>query len=92
MFKAVQKRLPELKQSGAIIVDVRSPLEFSSGHAEGSINIPLPELEVRAKNLDRSKTILLCCASGARSGMAASILKRAGFKDVINAGPWGNLR
>jgi rhodanese-related sulfurtransferase len=40
--------------------------------------------------LDKSKTIILCCASGTRSGMAFGILKKNGFKNILNAGAWNN--
>ena len=88
----IKNQLPGYLMDGAIIVDVRSPAEFSMGHAEGSLNFPLQELESHMHKLDKSKKILLCCASGSRSGVAAAILKARGFADVINAGPWGNLK
>lgn len=91
MFRAVRAKLPEYLKKGAVIVDVRSPGEYASGHIEGSINIPLPDLAGQADRLDKSKTVLLCCASGSRSGMAVAILKGKGFKDLVNAGPWSNL-
>ena len=90
-FQSVKRKLPQLLNEGALIVDVRSPSEYSSGHVQGSINIPVQDLGSKAGTLDKTKTILLCCASGSRSGMAAAILKSKGFKNVINAGPWGNL-
>ena len=83
--------LPDLMKDGAIIVDVRSPGEFASGHAPNSINIPLPQLKDRLSQLDSSKTIVLCCASGTRSGMAVATLKQNGFSKVVNAGPWTNV-
>lgn len=91
MFRSVQKKLPEYLKGGAVIVDVRSPTEYASGHIEGSLNIPLQELGNKISNLDKNKTVLLCCASGSRSGMAVAILKGKGFRNVINAGPWSNL-
>ena len=91
MFRAVRQKLPELMKNGAVIVDVRSPAEFISGHVDGSVNIPLQQLAERAKELDPKKAILLCCASGSRSGVAISILKNKGFANVVNAGPWSNL-
>ena len=91
-FSAIRKRLPDLLKEGAVIVDVRSPSEFQSGHVDGSINIPLQDISNKAGSLDNQKTILLCCASGSRSGMAASILRAKGFKNVVNAGPWSNLQ
>lgn len=89
-FKKVKSNLPKLIEEGAIIVDVRSPEEFRQGSRPGSKNIPLGEIGTRLKELDPQKTIILCCASGTRSGMAASILKSNGFEKVFNAGPWTN--
>lgn len=70
------------------IVDVRTEREFVSGHAPGSINIPLHELpdridELRAMNAP----LILCCASGNRSGQASYFLSKQGI-DCINGGSW----
>lgn len=89
-FYAIKKKLPALLKDGAILVDVRSKGEYSQGHNPNSINIPLDELNKESKKLDKTKTILLCCASGTRSGMAVGILKKNGFQNVMNAGPWSN--
>ena len=88
--RKVKSELPRLIKEGAIFVDVRTPGEFSAGARPGSLNIPLDSLEKRAGELDKEKTIILSCASGARSGMAVGLLKRRGFKKVINAGSWQN--
>jgi rhodanese-related sulfurtransferase len=89
-FKAVKGKLPRLAAEGAVIVDVRSAAEFAAGSNPGSMNIPLDTLAKGAAKLDRNKPVVLCCASGARSGIAAGILKAMGFKNVTNAGPWRN--
>ena len=80
--------LMELIKQGAQIVDVRTPQEFAQAHANGSRNIPLNELHVRVAELERGKPVVVCCASGARSSMAKTLLERAGFTSVHNAGPW----
>ena len=89
--KQVVRKLPELRQNGAVFVDVRSAAEFASGSAPGSINIPLPELGSRLAELPKDRDVVLCCASGSRSGMAKMMLKSKGFAKVHNAGTWGNL-
>ncbi len=89
-FRGVRKQLPKLLLQGAVVVDVRGRGEFSGGAREGSLNIPLDELERGADKLDRDKPVVLCCASGTRSGMAVAVLKRKGFQNVVNAGPWRN--
>lgn len=62
------------------IVDVRSEGEYKSGHIKNSILIPLPVLKSSMEQLDKNKTIITVCASGARSASAASILSSEGFK------------
>jgi phage shock protein E len=87
----IRKNLPQYFKEGAVIIDVRSREEFSAGHAKGSTNIPLDEIAQKAGSLDKNKKILLCCASGARSGVAISLLKRKGFTNLVNAGSWQNV-
>ena len=80
-----------LVKEGALIVDVRTPGEFKSGHIKGSINIPLDEIRSKITELKgKNKTIITCCRSGNRSGMAESILKNAGM-ECYNGGPWNVL-
>ena len=87
----VLKIVPTLLSQGGQIVDVRSKTEFSFSHKDESINIPLGELKNRIKELDNTKPIILCCASGSRSAIAKSILMANGFKNVHNAGTWRSL-
>jgi len=78
--------------AGARIIDVRSPGEFRDGAYPGAVNIPLATLPARLMELEpKDKPIVLYCASGARSGQAARILKQAGFSDVVNAGGLGDM-
>lgn len=78
-----------IREKKGTIVDVRTPAEFAGGHVNGSINIPLQEI---VANLDRIKSmatpLILCCASGNRSGQAEYYLKSQGLADVHNAGSW----
>jgi rhodanese-related sulfurtransferase len=78
-------------QEGATILDVRTPEEFRSGHPKGAINIPLDQIQGQMSKLDKSKPVITCCRSGARSGMAADFLKSAGF-EAYNGGPWQNVQ
>ena len=89
-FRKIKKQIPKLLSVGALLIDVRSPSEFTLRHNPNSRNIPLDQLNVEMKHLDKSKPIILCCASGSRSAMAVGILKRNGFTNVVNAGPWSN--
>ena len=73
----------------ATIVDVREPYEFQSGRVEGSINIPLGEVPGRVEEFkNMKKPLVLCCASGGRSGQAANFLAQHGVEDVHNGGGW----
>ncbi len=89
-YRAVAGRLDGLAREGAVFVDVRTPAEFAAGSRPGAVNIPLDDLSRRAGELDKKKPVVLCCASGARSGMAARTLRSLGFNRVVDAGPWRN--
>jgi rhodanese-related sulfurtransferase len=89
-FRAIKQQLPGLLAQGAQLIDVRSAGEFAAGHNQKARNIPLSDLQGRVKTLDPKKPVVVCCASGTRSGMAMGMLKKAGFQTVINAGPWQN--
>ena len=78
---------------GAIILDVRTPGEYESGHIKGSLNIPVNKLGEKLNKLNnKQKPIIACCASGMRSSSAVSLLKRAGYENVYNGGSWTSLR
>jgi len=89
--RRVMALLPELKSQGALLVDVRSAQEFAGGNAPGSVNIPLQELGGRLQEIPSSAPVVLCCASGTRSGMAKMMLKKKGYGQVFNVGKWTNL-
>lgn len=89
--RRVVAMLPELRKNGATLVDVRSAAEFASGSAPGTINIPLQELGSRLAEIPRSAPVVLCCASGTRSGMAKMMLKKNGYRNVFNIGTWRNF-
>lgn len=81
-------QIVEALQNGAIIVDVRTPAEFSRGNVEGSLNIGLSSIGSEAAKLKKKKkAIVLCCRSGHRAGMAQSQLERKGLT-CYNAGSW----
>lgn len=82
----------ELVQNGAKIIDVRSPGEFKGGHPKNAVNIPLQSIEQAEKKFKKDEVLVLCCASGMRSGQATSYLKRKGYTQVYNAGSWVNLK
>ena len=75
-------------ENNVTIVDVRTPGEFMGGHVAGSINIPLQEIQSRLDEIKAlPQPIILCCASGNRSGQATAFLKSYGV-DCSNGGSW----
>jgi rhodanese-related sulfurtransferase len=81
----------ELRRRGAQIVDVRSPDEYRGGHINGSMNLPLPQLERHLGKLRKNKPVITCCASGMRSASAKRVLEENGFAEVVNGGGWAGL-
>ncbi len=81
-----QEAVQILNRKAAVVVDVREPQEFTSGHIARAINIPLGQVATRSQELKKykEKPIIVCCASGARSARAAAILRKEGFADVRN--------
>lgn len=79
-------------ENGARLVDVRTPEEYSQGHINGSINIPLDTLPGGAGMIGKHEKIYVYCRSGARSGRAADILSHSGYTDVTNIGGIMNYR
>jgi len=74
-------------RSGALVVDVRSPMEYGSGNVAGSINIPMEHVPYRLNEFgSKESPIIVYCRSGNRSGMVKNFLESAGFKDVVNGG------
>jgi rhodanese-related sulfurtransferase len=75
-----------INQKDAVVLDVREPGEFAQSHILNARNVPLGELEARIKDLERfkEKPVIVSCATGNRSGTAASILRKRGFTNVVN--------
>ncbi|CAN5922998.1 hypothetical protein BH11MYX4_BH11MYX4_54480 [soil metagenome] len=87
MGKVSPEKARALVESGARLVDVRTPGEHAAGHIDGSLNVPVQELARRMDELgDRTKPIVVYCASGMRSASAAGTLRRAGFAEVHDLG------
>jgi phage shock protein E len=77
-----------IKEKRGTIVDVRSEEEFMGGHVAGSVNIPLHEIQYRMGEVKAlQQPLVLCCASGNRSGMATQILRQMGV-ECANGGSW----
>lgn len=83
--------LKELHTNGAMIIDVRTPQEFRSGHIKDAVNIPLQGLSQKISSLkQKKKPVIAVCQSGGRSSMAVTALKKEGI-DAYNGGAWKSL-
>lgn len=77
-----------IKQKQGTIIDVRSYGEFMGGHVVDAINIALDEIPARIDEIKNLKTpLILCCASGNRSGQAQQFLSQQGI-ECYNGGSW----
>jgi len=76
-----------------LVLDVRNAAEYAGEHIPGSLHIPYGDLAGRLDELPRERPIATICRGGKRSGLAASILQREGFDDVVHVGQGvGNWR
>lgn len=72
--------------SQVLLLDVRTPEEYSQGHIEGAALIPYDALETMFKELDKDRPIVLYCRSGNRSSIAHRTLARMGYTNVADFG------
>lgn len=81
-------------REGAVLLDVRSPMEVAGSSVEGAVAVPLGSLgrEVPGLGWRDDQEILVFCASGARSAMAVRELKAMGFERAVNLGSFGRAR
>jgi phage shock protein E len=80
----------ELMKRGAMVIDVRTPAEFNTGHLSQAFNMPMDELEGMLPNQvkDKSRVILVHCKTGLRSKKAKSLLTRRGYTNVFDLGSY----
>lgn len=83
--------LEKVHKGLAVLIDVRSKLEYKMGHAENAQNIPLGQVG-SYNEVGKDTEIYVYCASGGRSGSAERILRQQGFTNVQNIGGVGNWR
>jgi NADPH-dependent 2,4-dienoyl-CoA reductase/sulfur reductase-like enzyme/rhodanese-related sulfurtransferase len=77
-------RWEQLPDTQALLLDVREPAEFTAGHVEGALNIPLPQLRARLGELPGDREIWVYCAAGQRSYYALRILRQHGYSCARN--------
>jgi rhodanese-related sulfurtransferase len=83
----VEEAAAKLKaDTNIVVIDVRSPDEFSAGHIKGATNINIQDKEFAKKieALDKSKTYIIHCAAGGRSARACDKIKPMGFNSVLH--------
>ena len=84
----------QMRNTPHTLVDVREAAEWKKGHAAPAIHIPLGQINQNMDTISRDKPVVLICASGMRSGSAATALAKAGFKEVFNfaggTGAWSS--
>ncbi len=68
-----------------LLLDVRTPQEFASGHIPGALNIPVDDLRSRLGELPRDRTVAAYCQVGQRGYLATRILLQAGYS-IVNIG------
>lgn len=76
-----------LIEEGALVIDVRSPEEYASGHLEGALHIPWDQTDALAEAIgeDRSRSVVMYCGSGKRVGRAIEALEARGYDALFNA-------
>jgi rhodanese-related sulfurtransferase len=71
-------------EANALIIDVREPNEWTQAHAPGAVLVPLGQLNGKAPDLPRDRTLLMMCRTGGRSQNATQFLQAQGFENVHN--------
>lgn len=83
-----------IKQPNVVVLDVRTPAEYATGHVRGAKNVDFraPDFAQQLAQFDTTKTYMLYCASGNRSGQASKLMKEKGFPNVVDAGAFKALQ
>lgn len=82
----------ELQQRGAVILDVRTNAEFSSGHLKEAVNVPLDNIGMQIGLIRKmKKPVIAVCRSGNRSNLAVNIMRNSGI-EAYNGGAWDSLK
>ena len=89
-----QKTLKQKVAEAKYVFDVRSQGEWDQGHLDHAFHVDYMELPGRIQEFvqDKNETIYVYCASGGRSGIAQQQLQKMGYKNVVNAGGYGQLK
>ena len=89
--KNMSVEIKKYLEKGAVILDVRTQVEWNEGHTEGAEHVVLNTIPTELEKIKAwNKPIIAVCRSGARSGQATQFLTQNGL-DIINGGPWQNV-
>ena len=67
-----------------LVVDVRSPREYESGHLDGAVNIPVDAMRRRLEEVPTDRPVVVHCGVGYRSYVAQQLLRNRGWENVLN--------
>lgn len=83
-----------LKQPSTVVLDVRTPVEYMTGHLEQAqnLNVNSDDFNQEIAKLDTSKTYVVYCHSGKRSSKAADLMYAKGFHHVVNGGGYSDVK
>jgi phage shock protein E len=86
MFSNAPKAASAALSSDAVFLDVRSPMEFASGHVAGAVSLPLDRFVDHYASVlpDKTQPVVVYCASGARSSQAVQYLAQQGYVNATN--------
>jgi len=79
-----EKYISERSRDELTVLDVRQPVEYEIGHIPGGKLLPLPDLMERINEIDPEKPVVVYCAIGGRSRVAAQMLAGKGYKEIYN--------
>lgn len=83
----INEAVEECRACGGILLDVRTKEEFSDGHIEGAVNLPLDRITQAEESFpDFSVPLFVYCRSGARSSQAVAMLQQMGYEAARNIG------
>ena len=83
-LSAIELKTKMQENEQLFLLDVREPFEFTHGHIEGSVTIPLNQIPQRLREIDMEQEVVLICHHGMRSMQAANFLSQVGYKQISN--------
>ncbi len=84
LYISAERTYEMIKESKALIIDVRTENEYEEERIPFAVHIPLVKLKTKINEIPQNKLIIFQCGHGCRGSLAASILKREGFSNVAN--------